>query len=153
MRKAMTQQKTDVQIQLDGFDDEYRAVNFLFKEFPVKTDEPELEGKKQQKDHFADHFEEIAELIQGSRLNKEECILMVCDKFPNVSKTSIRAFFKVCVNKDKMDKEDIQRVLSKQKNVVVPEGSKKKVMTFNRLSINSEALEQNFKIQASKQKL
>ena len=86
-------------------------------------------------------------------MNKEECILMVCDKFPNVSKTSIRAFFKVCVNKDKMDKEDIQRVLSKQKNVVVPEGSKKKVMTFNRLSINSEALEQNFKIQASKQKL
>ena len=107
MRKAMTQQKTDVQIQLDGFDDEYRAVNFLFKEFPIKTDEPEIEAKKQQKDHFADHFEEIAELIQGSRLNKEECIVMVCEKFPNVSKTSIRAFFKVCVNKDKMDKEDI----------------------------------------------
>lgn len=154
IRKAMTQQKKDVHIQLENFvGDEFRAVTFLFEEFPIKIieNEPELNRAKPNRDLIEDHFEEIAALIQGSRNSKAECIKMVQEKFPNISKTSLENFFKVCVLKDKMEKDDIQKVLSKQKNV--PIDSKRKSMSFMRLSINSEAVETKYQIQASKQKL
>ena len=116
MRIAMTQQKIDVEIQMADFDDEYRAVTFLFENFPLKVEEPETENSKSKlppRELIEDHFEEIAAIIQGSRLSKNDCIKTINDKFPTITKTSIEAFFRVCVQKDKMEKTEIQKELSK----------------------------------------
>ena len=112
----MTQQKNEVHVQIKGFQEEYKAVALGGVVFPLTK--PVKESNARFED-IVDKMDEITALVEGSRLSKTECIKLVQEKF-NLKKSHIETFFRNCVQKDKMQKDEIKEELknmSKQKDM------------------------------------